>query len=336
MIMLRKYYFNALVLGSLALPCGAQGLESSIIEIPEELRAASAQCSQGVVYDTGSFTAGYIVGNGAPNAATMLMKFDLPAGTTRLDQVCGCFSRSNSSAPTSMSFQAVVYDDDGPGGQPGTFLGSVNATATAIPVVSPQFYSINFSGSGIVLPDTSVYVGFRWPGGGIGLCGNSSSATLHPSYDSVNSGASWDNTQTTFAGAAGPPPRVLGIRLDPTAGPTTCTPSATVMCLNNNRFKVEATFNTTSGQIGQAQVVKLTNETGYVWFFNSSNIEVVIKAINACAFNNRYWIYSAGLTDVHVVLTVTDTQTGAVKTYNNPQGQAYLPQLDSSAFATCP
>ena len=62
----------------------------------------------------------------------------------------------------------------------------------------------------------------------------------------------------------------------------------------------------------------------------------MIKAINACAFNNRYWIYSAGLTDVHVVLTVTDTQTGAVKTYNNPQGQAYLPQLDSSAFATCP
>jgi hypothetical protein len=108
------------------------------------------------------------------------------------------------------------------------------------------------------------------------------------------------------------------------------------MCLNNNRFRVEATFNTTSGQIGQAQVVKLTDETGYLWFFNSANIEVVVKALNACAFNNRYWVYAAGLTDVHVVLTVTDTQTGVFKTYNNPQGQPFLPILDSSAFATCP
>ncbi len=332
--MLKRCYVNALVLVSLAVPCAAQSPEAGIIEIPKELRTASVQCSQGVVYDTGTFTNGYIIGSGHPGDATLVMKFDLPAGTTRLDQVCGCFSRSNAAAPTSMSFDAVVYDDDGPGGQPGTFLGSVSATANAIPVSTPQFYSVNFSGSGITLPDTSVYVGFRWPGGNIGLCGNNSSATLHSSYDSVNSGASWDNTQTTFAGF--PPPRVLGIRLDPTPAPSVCTPSATVMCLNGNRFKVEATFNTSSGQIGQAQVVKLTNETGYLWFFNSSNIEVVVKALNACSFNSHYWVYAAGLTDVHVVLTVTDTQTGAVKTYNNPQGQPFLPILDSSAFATCP
>jgi hypothetical protein len=333
--MLKTCCVNALVFVSLAVPCTAQGPEPGIIEIPKELRAASVQCSQGVVYDTGTFTAGYVIGSGHPGDATMVMKFDLPAGTTRLDQVCGCFSRSNAAAPTSMSFVAVVYDDDGPGGQPGTFLGSVSATASAIPISTPQFYSINFSGSGITLPHTSVYVGFRWPGGNIGLCGDSrGTSALHSSYDSVNSGASWDNTQVTFAGF--PPPRVLGIRLDPTPTPTTCTPSATVMCLNNNRFKVEATFNTTGGQIGQAQVVKLTDETGYLWFFNSANIEVVVKALNACSFNSRYWVYAAGLTDVHAVLTVTDTQTGTVRTYNNPQGQAFLPILDSSAFATCP
>jgi hypothetical protein len=39
---------------------------------------------------------------------------------------------------------------------------------------------------------------------------------------------------------------------------------------------------------------------------------------------------------VQVVMTVTDTSTGTFKTYNNPQGQAYQPMLDSSAFATCP
>jgi hypothetical protein len=321
---------------SLAVPCAAQRPEAGTIPIPKDLRAASAQCSQGVVYDTGSFTAGYSIGSGNPDDATLVMKFDLPAGTTRLDQVCGCFTRSSSADPSSMSFEAVVYNDDGPGGQPGTFLGSVNATASAIPITSPQFYSIDFSGSGIVLPDTSVYVGFRWPGGNIGLCGDDRAATpLHTSYGSANSGASWMDSQMMFSID---PPKVLGVRLDPTtpAATAACTPSATAMCLNNNRFRVEATFDTTGGQSGQAQVVKLTDETGYLWFFSSNNIEVVVKALNACSFNNRYWIYSAGLTDVHVVLTVTDTETGSVRTYTNPQSHAFQPILDSSAFDTCP
>ena len=331
--MLKRCYVNALVLVSLAVPCAAQAPESSTIAIPKALRTASAQCSQGVVYDTGTFTLGYSIGSGNPDDATMVMKFDLPAGTTRLDQVCGCFLRSQAAGPSSMSFEALVYDDNGPGGQPGTLLGSVNAIASAIPM-SPQFYSIDFTGSGIVLPDTSVYVGFRWPGGNIGLCGDTTSTTpLHTSFGSANSGASWINTQTMFAGSA---PRVLGVRLDPKSVATTCTPSATALCLNNNRFRVTATFDTTSGQSGQAQVVKLTDETGYLWFFSSNNVEVVTKVLNACSFNNRYWVYSAGLTDVHVVLTVTDTQTGAFRTYNNPQSQPFLPILDSSAFATCP
>jgi hypothetical protein len=36
-----------------------------------------------------------------------------------------------------------------------------------------------------------------------------------------------------------------------------------------------------------------------------------------------------------VVLKVTDTQTGQVKTYVNPQGTAFAPIQDTSAFA-CP
>ena len=61
----------------------------------------------------------------------------------------------------------------------------------------------------------------------------------------------------------------------PTA--TVCTPSATALCLNGGRFKVEATFNT-GAQQGQAQVVKLTDETGYLWFFGASNVEAVVKS----------------------------------------------------------
>ncbi|HJQ37952.1 MAG TPA: trypsin-like peptidase domain-containing protein [Thermoanaerobaculia bacterium] len=119
------------------------------------------------------------------------------------------------------------------------------------------------------------------------------------------------------------------------ATPAGCTPTATAMCLNNDRFKVEATYQTGSGQTGQGQVVKLTGDTGYLWFFNSSNVEVVIKVLNACGING-WWVFAGGLTDVRVTLTVTDTKTGSVKQYTNPLGQPFQPIQDTSAFSVCP
>jgi len=63
---------------------------------------------------------------------------------------------------------------------------------------------------------------------------------------------------------------------------------------------------------------------------------VVIKVLNACGFNSRYWTFAGGLTDVNVVMTVTDTQTGAITIYTNPQAISFQPIQDTDAFATCP
>lgn len=43
----------------------------------------------------------------------------------------------------------------------------------------------------------------------------------------------------------------------------------------------------------------------------------------------------AGLTDVEVVVTVTDVATGETQAYVNPEGRAFPPIQDTSAFATC-
>src|SRR6185295_1277941 len=262
----------------------------------------------------------------------------LPPGTTSLDQVCACFTRLSSSSPSSMSYEVVVYNDNGPGGQPGTFLGSVNAAASSIPIVgSSQFYSTDLSGSGIALPDTSVYVGVRWPGGSIFMCGDRSPTPQRSNYGSSNSGATWTSLTSLFGTPPSVPPRALGVRVDPGTSAATCTPSATALCLNNGRFKVEATFQAPGQPVGTAQVVKLTDETGYLWFFSSTNVEAVVKVINACvAPFNHYWFFGAGLTNVRVDLKVTDTKTGAVNIYTNPQGTTFKPIQDSSAFATCP
>jgi hypothetical protein len=122
----------------------------------------------------------------------------------------------------------------------------------------------------------------------------------------------------------------------PPPPPPTCTPSDAALCLNNGRFKVEATFQAPGQPVGTAKVVKLTDETGYFWFFSSTNVELVVKVLNACGLNDTYWVFSAGLTNVRVDIKVTDTETGVAKTYTNPQGVKYVAVQDTAAFATCP
>ncbi len=120
------------------------------------------------------------------------------------------------------------------------------------------------------------------------------------------------------------------------SGPqSNCVVSDTTLCLNSGRFQVTATWTTPQGQNGPGHAVRLTADTGYFWFFNSANVEVVLKTLNACGFSQRFWVFSGGLTNVAAVLTVTDTITGVTRTYSNKQGVAFQPILDTNAFATC-
>ena len=66
------------------------------------------------------------------------------------------------------------------------------------------------------------------------------------------------------------------------------------------------------------------------------DIEMVTKVLGACGINGNYWVFSAGLTNVKVTLTVLDTSNGISEQYVNPLGSAFAPLQDTSAFATCP
>ena len=121
-----------------------------------------------------------------------------------------------------------------------------------------------------------------------------------------------------------------------TAAAAPCVSNATTLCLNNGRFQVQTQWTTTAGASGAGQAVSLTGDTGYFWFFSANNVEMVVKVVNGCAVNSSYWTFAGGLTDVNVVTTVTDTQTGATRTYTNPQSTAFQPIQDTSAFPSCP
>jgi hypothetical protein len=115
-----------------------------------------------------------------------------------------------------------------------------------------------------------------------------------------------------------------------------CTPSASTVCLNNNRFAVSVNFKTPDGKPGTGQAIKYTEDTALFWFFSASNIEMVLKVLNACGLNSRYWVYGAASTDVEYTITVTDTKTQTTKTYSHPPGSAAPAITDGNAFATCP
>lgn len=114
-----------------------------------------------------------------------------------------------------------------------------------------------------------------------------------------------------------------------------CPADSTTLRLNNNRFCVRVNWASTTAS-GAGMAVPETSDTGMFWFFSANNLEVIIKVVNGCSFNSRYWVFAGGLTNVQVTITVTDTQTQTVRTYTNPQGAAFQPIQDTNAFATCP
>ncbi|HXT21195.1 MAG TPA: ELWxxDGT repeat protein, partial [Thermoanaerobaculia bacterium] len=117
-------------------------------------------------------------------------------------------------------------------------------------------------------------------------------------------------------GLSGNEPWVL-----PLAGPTACVASDTVLCLGAGRFRVEAVWRDFAGNGGIGHAAPLTADTGTFWFFSPSNVEVILKVLDGRGVNDHQWVFYGALSSVEYTLTVTDTQTGAVRRYVNPAGR---------------
>lgn len=118
--------------------------------------------------------------------------------------------------------------------------------------------------------------------------------------------------------------------------PGGCVPSPGELCLQNGRFRVTATWGDFTGGEGTATGVPFGDDSGLFWFFDDQNLELAIKVIDACSFNDRFWIYAAGLTNLAITLQVEDTQHDVGWEHSNILGAPFPPVLDSSAFDTCP
>jgi len=209
-------------------------------------------------------------------------------------------------------------------------------------VTNPPAAGFHFSPSGPVMgsnvsfTDTSTGAPTAWVWNfGDPASGSSNTSSLqNPTHAFLAAGTYTVTLTASNAGGSNTASKSVTVSA---GGATICTPDAATMCLGGGRFMVQMVWTRPDNSTGSGNAVKLTDDSGYFWFFDPTNIEAVIKVLSGCAINNAYWVFTAGLTNVEVLTTVTDTQTGAVYTNTNPQGTPFAPIQATSAFpASCP
>ena len=114
------------------------------------------------------------------------------------------------------------------------------------------------------------------------------------------------------------------------SGGAACGDSHT-LCLSNSNYAVTVQWATTDGRTGSGKAVTLTSDTGYFWFFNSANVELVIKVLDARGINGKHWVFYGALSDVSYTITITNRLTGVSRTYTNTQGNL-ASVADTQAF----
>jgi hypothetical protein len=119
-----------------------------------------------------------------------------------------------------------------------------------------------------------------------------------------------------LSGSGGPPPN-------------RCVPDSSTLCLLGRRFLVQVAWsNQFDGSSGIGGALVGTDTTGYFYFTDPSNFELIVKILN---FGSVIKVFYAELTDLHFTITVTDVESGNVKTYSNSPGDCGA--IDESAFA---
>jgi hypothetical protein len=125
-----------------------------------------------------------------------------------------------------------------------------------------------------------------------------------------------------------------------------CISDSTTLCVDDQpddrRFKVTVSFDTAlgGGRQGDSQPISLRSlgvtQGGVFTFFDPKNPELLVKVLNFCGFNDRYWVFWAATTNVGFEMRIEDTAAPVSNIYSNPDLTIAEPVVDTEAFATCP
>ena len=120
--------------------------------------------------------------------------------------------------------------------------------------------------------------------------------------------------------------------------PSLCRPSESVLCLHDGRFEVQVDWRDFADGQGYGRPVPQDPErpfhadSGLFWFFDPDNLELMVKVLDGCGLNQRFWVFLAPASTVAYDVTVTDHVTGAVRTYHNEAGNTPALTADTDAL----
>jgi hypothetical protein len=112
---------------------------------------------------------------------------------------------------------------------------------------------------------------------------------------------------------------------------------AEALSLHDGRFEVTVAWRTPQGDEGVGVRVPGASESaGLFSFFHPDNWEVLVKVLDGCSYNDRYWVLMAAATNVEYTVRIEDQVTETVWERTNPLGTMSPAFADIGAFAGCP
>lgn len=111
-----------------------------------------------------------------------------------------------------------------------------------------------------------------------------------------------------------------------------CLENSRVSCLQGGRFQLSAAaIDTTSGVRIQARIrqAHLGDAASLFYFFTFDNPELMVKVVDGCAINGRYWVFGSAATDLNYLVTVVDIAAGRRMAYHRNRSNSLIGDVES-------
>ena len=114
-------------------------------------------------------------------------------------------------------------------------------------------------------------------------------------------------------------------------------PASTELFFHDRTFRVRVEWSTPDGALhGEAYGVPLSDDAGYLWFFEGKNPEILIKILDGRPVNGRWWVFISSNTNLEFKvyvgqITQSDPPFFAEKVYVSPAG-ANKNFIDTTSF----
>lgn len=105
------------------------------------------------------------------------------------------------------------------------------------------------------------------------------------------------------------------------------------LCLGEDRFAVTVGFFDPRRQgWTSARPRPFSRDTGFFTFFDETNVEIMVKVLDACGVNRHHWVFAGGATDLGIRMTVLDNATERSAGYETVGGRPFRAITDLGAF----